>query len=101
MGTAIIEEYASLADVGGGITAQIPATPLAVQKITTSGTTARNSVDFNSATTFVVISSDANEHFAVGGSGVEADANDRPLYANTLREVEVRSTDVRIAFINK
>lgn len=100
MGTATIEEYANLADVNGS-EAQIPGTPLAVQTVTTSGTTARTGADFNASTRYIIISSDADELFEVGDGTVTAAAGDRPLYAKSYREVEIKSADTRIAFINK
>lgn len=100
MGTVVIEEYASLADVSGR-DAQIPAVPLAVQTVTSSGTSARTSSGFNDSTRFLIISSDTDEAFKVGNSTVTAVTTDRPLYAKTYREVEVKDADARIAFINK
>ena len=101
MGTVIVEEYANLADVGSR-DAQIPGEPLAVQSVTTSGTTARTASDFDASTKFLIISSDTAEAFSVGDGTVTATATDRPLYASTYREVQVKpGTDTRIAFINK
>ena len=75
---------------------------LATQTVTSSGTTARTSSDFNASTTYLIISSDTDEAFEVGDATVTATAADRALYAKTYREVQVKpGTQTRIAFINK
>ena len=101
MGTVIIEEYANLADVRGR-DAQIPGTVLNTQVVTSGSSSVRTTVDFDESTNFLIISSNADEAFALGDGTVSASATDRPLYASTYREVQVKpGTQTRIAFINK
>jgi len=100
MSNIVVEEYTSLADAGSD-QPQIPGALIAKHNITGSGTTAKNATALNSLTNYVIISSDADEAFKVGSSAVTAATTDRPLYAKTYREVEVKESDTHVAFINK
>lgn len=112
MGTVYIEEYASVGKDFDGNFINCVGRLLAVQKVTSSGTTARTSSDFNEKTRYIVISSDANECYKLGNSSVEATANDSPLNSGSYRALEVFPLDdnpeleytenpTRIAFINR
>lgn len=103
MAKIYIEEYANLADVGGG-EAQVPGKPLGLeptQQITIGSSSDRNATDFSSSARFLIITADADCQFEVGDSTVTADANSRPLWSGSYREVEIKDSDTRIAVIEK
>lgn len=102
MASIYIEEYANLADAGGG-TPQIPGKPLGsepIQKVTIGASSARNSTDFDASSNFLIITADGDCQFELGDSTVTADTNSRPLWSGTYREVEIGGA-TRIAVIEK
>lgn len=102
MGETRIEEYTDIhKDKHGGDLIQCPGLLNAVQSITSSGTTARNSADFADDTAFVVVTSDTAIHFSFGDDSVEAASTDAYLPANTPRAFGVDATTPRLAVIDK
>lgn len=102
MGVVRIEEYGDIQkDKHGGDSVQCPGSVIAVQSITSSGTSARNSADFDAGTAFVVVTSDTAVHFGFGDSSVAATTADSFLPANTPRAFGVDGSTPRLAVIDK
>lgn len=104
MATLYIEQYANIVEDTGGRDVPVPGQPIGtnpVQKITIGASSARNSVDFDEKTRFLIITADADCQFKVGDSSVTADADSRLIHSGTYREVNVNGKDTRIAVIEK
>ena len=98
MGSAVVEEYAALGVDVNGRTVQMPGELIAVQKVTTSATTAKTAAAFNAKTRFLVVSSDTDVNFVLGDSSVTATSAGRTLYASTYRPLPVNPGPVHPPF---
>ena len=99
-----IEQYTSILEDAKGNEAQIPSKPLGAEptlQVAVGSSSARTATNLDSSTRFVILTADVDCQFEVGGSTVTADANSRPLWANTYREVEIGNSDTDIAVIEK
>ena len=82
-----IEEFAELGVDKNGNDLPLPAAPLALQQVESTGASAQSAA-FNAATRYLIVTADAPCMFLTG-EDPEADANSRYLPANCPRPVAV------------